>query len=136
MSGSRAQEETIMPASPIVHVELSAHDPQAAAAFYRDVFQWQIQPLPMPGGEEYLSYAAEGGPGGGFTKVDGANTRAGEVVAYLNVDDIEATLGRIEAHGGRTVMPKTEIPDMGWMALFTDPTGNKVGLYTGRMGGS
>jgi predicted enzyme related to lactoylglutathione lyase len=28
------------------------------------------------------------------------------------------------------VVPKTEIPGIGWFGVFTDPTGNKVGLYT------
>jgi predicted enzyme related to lactoylglutathione lyase len=27
-------------------------------------------------------------------------------------------------------MPKTEIPGIGWWGMFTDPTGNKIGLFT------
>jgi predicted enzyme related to lactoylglutathione lyase len=29
-------------------------------------------------------------------------------------------------------VPKTEIPGMGWYAIFSDPTGNRIGLFTGR----
>ncbi len=28
-------------------------------------------------------------------------------------------------------MPRTEIPHVGSYAVFTDPTGNRVGLFTG-----
>jgi predicted enzyme related to lactoylglutathione lyase len=32
--------------------------------------------------------------------------------------------------GGRVIFPKDEIPQTGWFALFQDPTGNVLGLYT------
>jgi len=44
-------------------------------------------------------------------------------------NNIEATLAKIKAHGGTTAVPKTEIPGMGWFAIFNDPTGNMIGLY-------
>ena len=37
---------------------------------------------------------------------------------------------RAESLGAKTLMPKTSIPGIGWFALFADPTGNQVGLYT------
>jgi predicted enzyme related to lactoylglutathione lyase len=52
------------------------------------------------------------------------------VVIYIDTDDIDEMLGRIEAAGGKTLLPKTEIPGMGWFAFFADPTGNRIGLYT------
>jgi predicted enzyme related to lactoylglutathione lyase len=27
-------------------------------------------------------------------------------------------------------MPKTEIPHVGWWGVFSDPTGNRIALYT------
>ena len=35
-----------------------------------------------------------------------------------------------ESLGGKRITPKSPIPGMGWFAVFEDPTGNKVGLYT------
>jgi len=52
------------------------------------------------------------------------------LLVYLATDDIDATLATVEAHGGKTVLPKTEIPHVGWWAVFTDPTGNHLALYT------
>jgi hypothetical protein len=53
------------------------------------------------------------------------------VVVYIGTDDIEASLAKVEKLGGKTVTPKSEIPGMGWFALFTDPSGNLVGLFAG-----
>jgi hypothetical protein len=45
-------------------------------------------------------------------------------------DDIEADLVRIKALGGTVLKEKTEIPNIGWFALFKDPTGNTLSLFT------
>jgi predicted enzyme related to lactoylglutathione lyase len=48
----------------------------------------------------------------------------------MRVYRIDATLETIEAHGGKTVLPKREIPHVGWWAVFADPSGNHLGLFT------
>ena len=113
---------------PVNHLEISASDPNAAAEFYSKVFGWKIEV------EESMNYvqftAEEGGIGGAFTEVD-ENNPAGTLVPYVTTDDIEASLEKIGSNGGSTVVPKTEIPGFGHFAVFTDPTGNKIGLYSG-----
>ncbi|MDH3189061.1 MAG: hypothetical protein OEM39_00230, partial [Acidimicrobiia bacterium] len=49
-------------------------------------------------------------------------------VFYVQVEDIEEHLGKINANGGTTVLPRTEIPEVVTFALFSDPAGNMVGL--------
>jgi hypothetical protein len=52
------------------------------------------------------------------------------VTVYANVDDIAAHLKRIQDAGGEIAMPPMELPEgMGWIAGFTDPAGNWVGLW-------
>lgn len=53
-------------------------------------------------------------------------------VVYLNGgDDLQKVADKIEANGGRIMLPKTEIgPDMGFYAIFTDTEGNKLGLHS------
>jgi predicted enzyme related to lactoylglutathione lyase len=115
---------------PIVHVEIPANDRQAAGAFYRTLFDWQVQDMPEM---DYATFSAEGGPGGGFTTV-GQMSEAGKVLVYVLTEDIDATLAKAESLGGTTLVPKTEIPGMGWFGVFSDPTGNQIGVYT-NMGG-
>jgi uncharacterized protein len=81
-----------------------------------------------------VQFAAEGGPGGGFVEVAGNAPipyKPDSLLVYVSTDDIEATLAKVESLGGKTVLAKTEIPQMGWWAVFSDPTGNRVGLFSG-----
>jgi predicted enzyme related to lactoylglutathione lyase len=110
----------------IVHIELSAADPKAAGKFYKDLFGWKIDADEKL---QYVQFTPDDAPGGGFNQV-GENTKAGEVLVYVSTDDIEASLKTAEKLGGKSLMPKTEIPGIGWFAFFSDPTGNKLGLYT------
>ena len=112
---------------PVNHLEISATNPNAAAKFYSTVFDWKIEV------EESMNYvqftAEEGGIGGAFTPVTDDNP-AGTLVPYVTTDDIEASLEKIGSNGGSTVVPKTEIPGFGHFAVFSDPTGNRIGLYS------
>lgn len=40
------------------------------------------------------------------------------------VDDVDETVRRVEEAGGKTLMKKTAIPGVGWIAKFTDTEGN------------
>ena len=110
---------------PVVHIEFSAIDRQAAGKFYQDVFGWKITDIPEM---NYTMFEYEDGRGGGFNSVTETNP-AGTVIIYIEAEDIEATLSKIEENGGKVILPKSEIPNTGWYAFFTDPTGNQVALY-------
>ena len=116
-----------MSSHPIVHIELSTSNHKQSADFYSKIFGWETQH------DEQMNYTmwgtGEGQLGGGFNQVT-EEMPAGTVIVYIGADDIDASLAKIEAHGGTKVMPKTEIPGFGWFALFNDPSGNMVGLYT------
>ncbi len=109
---------------PIVHIEFSAHNREAAGKFYADLFGWKVQQIPEM---NYATFEAEGGPGGGFNPVS-ETYPAGTVLVYVNSDDINTTLSQVESLGGKVIVPKSEIPGVGWFAIFSDPTGNQVGL--------
>lgn len=111
---------------PIVHLDISAKDPAASSKFYADTFGWKIS---KDDNFNYYMYSAEGGPGGGFVEV-GKDYKEGEVIPYLGTDDIDTALKKVEKAGGKTLLPKTEIPGIGWFAFFADPAGNRIGLYT------
>src|SRR5690606_15906050 len=44
-------------------------------------------------------------------------------LGYINVDDVDHTLARIVAAGGKVQMPASDIPDVGRIAMVTDPQG-------------
>ena len=53
--------------NPFVHVELNTTDVAKATAFYRQMFDWQLKDMPMPGGSYTLIESGEG-TGSGLTK--------------------------------------------------------------------
>jgi hypothetical protein len=111
----------------IVHVEIPAGNVEAAAGFYRDLFGWKTTSMPEM---NYTMFETNDGDDyGGFPLVSDENP-AGQVLIYIDSDDIEADLKKVEKLGGKVIHPKAEIPGMGWFGVFQDPTGNVLGLYT------
>ena len=116
-----------MPAHPVVHIEIAAKDPKVTANFYSQVFGWETS---TDATLDYAMFDDKPAPGGGFPKVDNKNYKPGDVVLYIDSDDIEASLKQIVSLGGQALSPKTEIPGVGWMAFFADPNGNRLALFT------
>lgn len=112
----------------VVHVEIPAADVNASAKFYQDLFGWNIVPMPEI---NYTMWEAADGSGGGFPQTSD-ETPAGQVLVYIASDDIEVDLKRVVQLGGMVLKEKTEIPGTGWFAVFQDPTGNILALYTGK----
>ena len=104
--------------------EVVGKDGPALQRFYGDVFGWSIDASnPMGYG---MTDRAQTGIGGGIGGTQ--NGDSGHATFYVEVDSPKATLERIEAAGGRTIVPETEIPSMVTFALFADPEGHVVGL--------
>ncbi len=115
----------------ICHVDIPTDNQEESGKFYGSLFGWKVQPIPQM---NYATFATGEGPGGGFSQVGesvGAyQLHAGGVLVYISTDDIDASLAKAESLGGKTVVPKMEIPTVGWFGIFTDPTGNQVALFT------
>ena len=54
------------------------------------------------------------------------------VLIYLNGNpDVQLVLDKVEAAGGKIMVPKTQIsPEYGFMAVFVDTEGNRIGLHS------
>jgi predicted enzyme related to lactoylglutathione lyase len=114
-----------MPKHPIIHIEFSTRDREATGKFYADLFDWQIQQMPEM---NYATFAAEGGPGGGFNPIS-ENNPAGTILVYVATDDIEASLAKAESLGAKILVHQSEIPGVGLWGVFQDPDGNKLALF-------
>ena len=110
----------------VVHVEIPAADVPVAAKFYETLFGWKMEHAKE---FDYTMWSDGAGYGGGFNKVDGENP-VGHVLVYIHSTDIDADLDQVKKLGGTVVREKTDIPGTGWFALFKDPTGNTLALYT------
>lgn len=111
----------------ICHIEIPAPDLDKAFSFYSNVFGWKTSRA------EGMNYAffTVGELGGGFDPE--MPVVEGGLNLVLKADDIPAKLREIEAAGGTLVKEKTEIPDgHGYYALFKDPNGNRLGIWSNR----
>ena len=113
--------------------EIPTGDLDRAAKFYETIFDCKLIPIDLENGLRMRMFPVDNGTTGGalchhpkfYTP-----TEAGALL-YLNANpDVQIVLDRIEQAGGKVVMSKTEIsPDFGFMALFIDTEGNRVGLH-------
>jgi predicted enzyme related to lactoylglutathione lyase len=119
----------------VVHFEIPVDDLERAKAFYGSVFGWGVQTLPEMDYTIAMTTAVDestqmplepGAINGGLMRR--SDTTPAPVIT-IQVDAIDEALKRIEAEGGGTVQPRTEIPGMGAFAYFTDSEGNVVGLW-------
>ena len=117
-----------------MHFEIPFDDADRARNFYRDVFDWEITPMPEmnynmvstgPTSDEGMP-SEPGYIGGGMMQ---RQAPVATPVLTLEVDDIDATIVAIEKNGGSAVGEKLPVGDMGFAAYFKDSEGNLMGLW-------
>ena len=118
--------------NPFVHVDLSCDDPEAAKKFYKSIFDWNFQDFPGFGGWSGLDVGQ--GVGGGLGKKHDAREPTAWT-AYVNVDDVKKTMAKAQKAGATILRPFTEVPGMGYLAVFKDPQGAQIGLWQTAKGG-
>ena len=117
--------------NPVVHFEIAGPDGPALQQFYRDLFGWKIDVQGAEMGNYALVSANEGGIGGGLLPTTEDMPARSYVTFYVQVDDIQSALDKLAGMGGNAIMPPVEIaPGMGHIAMFGDPAGNAIGLYS------
>lgn len=112
-------------AHPVVHFELSGPDDRQLAGFYASLFGWRIRPVPEIG---YALINTGGGINGGIARSDNSPATS---IFYIETDDLQTALDKINLVGGKTLRPITELPGMVTYALFEDLDGLVVGLVLG-----
>jgi predicted enzyme related to lactoylglutathione lyase len=119
-------------ANPFVHVELNTTDVAKAKSFYGELFDWQLEDVPMAEGAYTLIKVGEG-TGGGLMKhpMPGAPPMW---LAYVLVDDIGTATGKAKGLGATVLKDVTEVPGMGWFSIISDPTGAVLGLWQAKKG--
>ena len=110
--------------------EIPAVDFDRAVDFYSKVLNQPIRKEIFFGTPNGVFQAEDPGVGGSIVKNDTVPSTSG-VLPYLNAgNDLAGILGRVEAAGGKVVMPITAIGPMGSIAVFIDSEGNRVGLHS------
>ena len=106
----------------VVHFEISGPDAGQLGEFYSRLFGWQMQPVPGAAYTLVDTSAGSGINGGIGESADSA------VTFYIETDDMQAALDKINLLGGKTETPITELAGMVTFARFSDPDGLLIGL--------
>jgi predicted enzyme related to lactoylglutathione lyase len=122
----------------VVHFEIQADDLERAKEFYTAAFDWEFQDWSgATGGAAYWGVvtgpAETPGINGGLlsrpaaTPSDQQGTNA--FVCTVQVDDYDATEGKILGAGGRVALPKMALVGMAWQGYYLDTEGNTFGIH-------
>jgi len=112
----------------VVHFEFTAHDPDRAIKFYKDVFGWTFNKWEGP--EEYwlVNTGEKSEPG-----IDGGMLRrppeGGTTVNTIEVRSVDDYIKKATRSGGQITMPKSAIPGVGYVAYCKDTEGNVFGIF-------
>jgi predicted enzyme related to lactoylglutathione lyase len=119
--------------STIIHFEIPAADVEKLRQFYAGLFGWKIEKYPGP--MEYWiiqtvptddkGMLLRPGVNGGMVKKESAEQKP---LNYISVESIDESIEKVKKLGGKTVSPKQEVPNVGWIATAVDPEGNQIAL--------
>ena len=114
----------------VSYLHIPALDAARSAAFYRDVFGWQLHGPPG-----HPSFSDGTGHVIGRWVSDQGVVGADGLRAYIYVADVDDTLVAVVSHGGRVVTPPYPEGTLR-VALFADPAGNVLGVWQETSGGT
>ncbi|MDW3178846.1 MAG: VOC family protein [Acidimicrobiia bacterium] len=109
----------------LTHFAINTDDVDATQAFYGSVFGWKFREYGPPGFVQILDASGEA-PMGAIQQrrqlLEDGPTRGFECT--FGVDDIDQTREKVLAAGGKILMEKFTIANVGHLIAFEDPGGN------------
>jgi predicted enzyme related to lactoylglutathione lyase len=114
------------PRGAFIWYELMTPDPHGAKSFYDAVVGWAIgEGVPEFNGYRMIG-RSDGGLAGGVLPLTDEMQQHGARptwLGYVGVEDVDRAVGSIEQAGGKTLMPASDIPTVGRIAMVADPQG-------------
>lgn len=107
-------------------------DPEKAKKFYMELMGWEAEDIPIGDGMVYTMFKINGE---NVAALSGLSPEQGNHSAWTNyiaVDDIDAMVDKVKAHGGTIVMEPMDVFDNGRMMMVQDPTGAHVAFWQGK----
>ena len=109
---------------PVIHVEIRSADPDATRRFFADLLAWNVAAEGAFPGYTFIDTGVQDGPATAIGPRQGDDD---EVLFFVGVDDVAATLARAEALGGTVVQPVQHVPGTSF-GVFEDAQGHRVGV--------
>lgn len=112
--------------------ERCARDVEQAKKFYADTIGWTYQSHPMGDGATYWLATQDGRPVAGIFPTNRPEFAGvpDSWMSYLAVDDVDARVKKAQAAGAKLMRPIFDVPEVGRIAILTEPGGAGVGWIT------
>ena len=111
-------------AHPVVHAEIRSEDPDATRKFFADLFGWKVSSAGAFPGYTFIDTGVEGGT---YVAISPRQSAEDEVLFFVGVEDVEATLQRAAELGGTIIQPAQHVPGTSF-GVFADAQGHRVGV--------
>lgn len=113
--------------------DLMTTDVDGAKAFYGELFGWDFadEPTDQPG-VTYTMCTTGGKAAAGMGAQNPEQAAQGIPplwTSYVSVDDVEATVAKVQPAGGSVMVPPMDVMTFGRMAVVVDPTGAVLALW-------
>jgi predicted enzyme related to lactoylglutathione lyase len=125
-------ETTGYPQGTFCWVDLATTDPEAAKAFYGDLFGWSAEDVPTDMGEPYTMLSYQGREAAALYRLSPEQGSHPFWNSFVSVEDVDAMAARAEALGGGVLVPPMEVMEHGRMAVIQDPSGAALCLWQPR----
>ena len=109
--------------SAIVYFEIFCDEEERARKFYSQLFGWKVERIP---GTKYCNITTQEGALGGLSKRFNPHQK---IINYFGVLSVREASSKVEALGGRVLVPKMAVPRAGYYALCMDSENNLFGLW-------
>ena len=118
--------------NPVTWFEIPVANMSRAKSFYEGVFDITLEGMQMGPSDMAMFPATQGAAGaaGCLIKTEEYTPSHAGSLVYFSVADIERTLAKAQAGGGKTLVPKMGIGEHGFIAHFEDTEGNRVALHS------
>jgi uncharacterized protein len=110
--------------------QLNTSDPDAASAFYGELFGWQVRPAPVED-VDYRGVYVGDALNAAIMQMPAGSPGPSHWLVYFGSADADADARRIPELGGAVVVPPTDVPG-GRFLVAQDPPGAYFGLFAGR----
>jgi uncharacterized protein len=105
-------------------IDTSQPDPEAAVAFYRDLFGWEFEDVMPPESEgQYFIGRIRGGDVAAVGSVPEGAPPVATWNTYIWVESADDTASKVREAGGNVLREPFEVMNAGSMAVCTDPEG-------------
>lgn len=122
-----SKEEHAYAPGKFVWFELLTDDVDGELAHYGEVLGWKAKSMDM-GDFEYPMLGRGDVGHCGVVKPQMAGV-PNHWSSYLAVEDVDATAAKVEAAGGKVLVPPTDLPGIGRFSLIADPEGATVHAF-------